>query len=111
MTEYIQVLTTTPDQTHAQDLAQKLVEQKLAGCVQILGPITSTYRWQGAIETATEWLCIIKSRNDLYPVLEHTIRANHPYAVPEVLAVAVVAGSAGYLGWLEGALLRREAHL
>jgi len=69
--------------------------------VQILGPITSTYRWQGAVETSEEWLCLVKSRRELYPQIEEAIRRLHPYDVPEILAVPVVAGIASYVAWLE----------
>jgi periplasmic divalent cation tolerance protein len=68
--------------------------------VQVIGPITSTYRWNDAIETAEEWLCLIKSRQDLYRQLEEAVRAVHPYDVPEILATPVVAGNPSYLDWL-----------
>ena len=60
MTDYIQVVTTTEKKEDAQKIARSVVERRLAGCVQIIGPITSTYRWKEAIETAEEWMCIIK---------------------------------------------------
>lgn len=65
MTEYIQVLTTTGSKDDAQKIASSAVGKRLAACVQILGPITSTYWWQGAMETAEEWLCLLKTRKDL----------------------------------------------
>jgi periplasmic divalent cation tolerance protein len=68
--------------------------------VQIVGPITSTYRWQGKIETSEEWQCWAKGRSELYAQIEQAIRRLHPYEVPEILAVPVVAGSEGYLKWL-----------
>jgi len=73
----------------------------MAACVQVLGPISSTYRWQGALETSQEWLCLAKSRRGLYDAIEKAIRRIHPYQVPEILAVPVVAGSAAYLAWLD----------
>lgn len=100
MTDFIQVVTTTNSREDADRIARALVEQRVAGCVQILGPISSTYRWQGEIETAQEWLCLIKSRRDRYPDLEQAIRELHSYDVPEILATPVVAGSAAYLQWL-----------
>ncbi|MDO9462926.1 MAG: divalent-cation tolerance protein CutA [Deltaproteobacteria bacterium] len=100
MTDYIQVITTTEKKEDARKIARALVEKRLAGCVQIIGPITSTYRWKEAIETAEEWMCIIKTRKDLYPELERSIREVHPYEVPEILAVPVVEGSKDYLEWL-----------
>jgi periplasmic divalent cation tolerance protein len=100
MADYIQVMTTTGDKERAQVIANALVTQQLAACVQIVGPITSTYRWKGQIETAEEWLCLVKTRADAYKRIEHAIRAVHPYEEPEILALPVVAGSAGYLHWL-----------
>ena len=85
----------------AQAIARALVEKRLAACVQIIGPITSTYWWQGEIETAEEWLCLIKTRADLFEQVEAAIKEVHPYDVPEILAVPVVAGSEDYLAWLD----------
>jgi periplasmic divalent cation tolerance protein len=97
----IQVLTTTPSREEAERIARALVEERWAACVQVLGPITSTYRWQGAIETSQEWLCVAKSRRGLFAGIEKAVRRLHPYQVPEILAVPVVAGSADYLAWLD----------
>lgn len=108
MTDAIQVMTTTSTKADATRLARTLVEERLAGCVQVAGPITSIYRWDGAIEEAEEWLCIAKSRADLFERLEQTLRAIHPYDVPEVLAMPVLAGSQGYLDWLAGELAPGE---
>jgi periplasmic divalent cation tolerance protein len=101
MTDYIQVVTTTEHREDADRIARTLVEERLAACVQVTGPITSTYRWQGKIETAQEWQCRAKSRRNLYDRIEQTIRRLHPYDVPEVLAMPIMAGSADYLDWLE----------
>ncbi|MBF8265600.1 MAG: putative divalent ion tolerance protein [Dehalococcoidia bacterium] len=104
MGKFIQVLTSAGTKEDAQKIAQSVVEKRLAGCAQVVGPITSTYRWDGKLETAEEWLCIIKSRNDLYKELEKAIQQIHPYKVPEILAVPVVEGSQSYLEWLDGEL-------
>jgi periplasmic divalent cation tolerance protein len=101
MPQYIQVVTTVERREDAQRIAQALVEQRLAACVQVLGPITSTYRWHGQIETAQEWQCWAKTRGELFNEVEQAIRAIHPYEVPEILATAVLAGNAGYLAWLD----------
>jgi periplasmic divalent cation tolerance protein len=101
MKDYIQVVTTTETETDAQTVARAVVEQRLAGCAQVVGPITSVFWWQGQIEKAEEWLCLIKSRHDLYPALEQAIVAVHPYDVPEILAIPVTAGSRDYLEWLD----------
>ena len=99
-TSYIQVFTTTARREEAERIARELVEGRLAACVQIVGPITSTYRWQGKIETDEEWQCWAKTRGELFARVEEAIRRIHPYEVPEILAVPVVAGSAKYLAWL-----------
>ena len=101
MTDYIQVVTTVERKEDAERIARTLVEARLAACVQLLGPITSAYRWKGAVETAQEWQCVAKSRRDAYNRLEEAIRAAHPYEVPEILAVPIVAGSPDYLAWLD----------
>ncbi len=102
MTNFVQVLTTIGSKDEAQKIATSAVDKRLAACAQIIGPITSTYWWQGAIETAEEWLCLLKTRQDLYPDLEQDIRANHPYDVPEIIAMPIVAGNASYLAWIGG---------
>ena len=101
MAEYIQVVTTTEEEQDALAIARALVEERLAACVQVLGPITSTYRWEGKIETSREWQCWAKSRRELYEQIEQTIRRLHPYDVPEILAVEILAGSRSYLAWLD----------
>jgi len=106
MTKYIQVLTTTATKSAAQAIATAVVGKRLAACAQVIGPITSTYWWQGKIETAEEWLCVMKSRQDLYQELEKAIRQVHPYEVPEILAVPVVQGSQDYLEWMDRELAK-----
>ena len=101
MSDYIQVVTTTAQREDAERIAHSLVQQRLAACVQVIGPIVSTYRWRGSMETAQEWQCWAKSRRDLYDQIEQAIRRLHPYEVPEILAVPVSAGSADYLAWLD----------
>ena len=104
MTEFIQVMTTLATEAEARRLAGLLVEARLAACVQIIGPLTAVYRWQGKVETAAEYQLLIKSRQALYEQLAARIKAEHPYQVPEILAVPVVAGGADYLQWLAGEL-------
>jgi periplasmic divalent cation tolerance protein len=104
MSDYIQVMTTTEKKEEAQRIARVLVEKRLAGCVQVLGPITSTYWWQDQVESAEEWLCFIKSSRQLYPELETTITEVHPYDTPEIIATPIVTGSRDYLSWLAGEL-------
>lgn len=100
MTDFIQVTTTTESKEDAERIARSMVEKRLAACAQVLGPILSTYWWQGQVETAGEWQCLFKSRIDLFEPLAAAIRAIHPYEVPEIIAIPMVAGSAGYLAWL-----------
>jgi periplasmic divalent cation tolerance protein len=102
MSDYIQVVTTVEQREDADRIARLLVEERLAACVQVVGPISSTYRWRGAIETAQEWQCWAKSRRGLYDLIEQAIRRVHPYEVPEILAIPVLAGSESYLAWLDG---------
>lgn len=68
--------------------------------MQVIGPIASTYRWQGEVERAREWLCLAKTAADRYPEVEAAIRELHSYEEPEIVATPIVAGSAGYLAWL-----------
>jgi periplasmic divalent cation tolerance protein len=98
---YIQVVTTTARREEAQRIARELVEKRLAACAQVSGPITSIYRWQGKIETDEEWQCWCKTRGEFFAQVEAAIRAIHPYEVPEILAVPIVAGSERYLAWLD----------
>lgn len=104
MSAYIQIMTTTETHKQAEVIAGHLVETGLAACCQIIGPLTSVYRWQGKVEEAHEYLCLIKTAADLYAAVEDAIRDLHPYEVPEILAVPVVQGSAAYLGWMQESL-------
>ena len=101
MTDYIQVSTTAGSKEDAQKIARGVVEKRLAACAQIMGPITSTYRWQGRTEEEEEWLCLMKSRSALYDQLDSAIKAVHPYEEPEIIALPIVSGSQGYLDWLK----------
>jgi len=100
MTAAIQVVTTTDTEEGAARLARMLVERRLAACVQVVGPVASVYRWQGRIEEAREWQCLIKTRADRYDAIAAAIRALHSYEVPEIIAVPIVAGDPAYLDWL-----------
>jgi periplasmic divalent cation tolerance protein len=98
--EYIQIMTSVDKKEAAENIAQALVSQRLGACVQVIGPITSMYWWENEIEQAEEWLCLIKTRADLFASVEAAVRALHPYEVPEILAVPVLAGSSSYLEWI-----------
>lgn len=97
---FLQVLTTTGTKKEAQKIADVLIKNKLAGCVQIIGLIESHYIWKGKREKTKEFLCIIKTKTSLYKKVEKTIRGNHSYEVPEIVAVPIVASSKDYLKWL-----------
>ena len=99
MSTYIQVVTTTDSKEVAEKIATSVIEQKLAACVQISNCM-SMYRWQGEVERAEEFVCVMKSRLDLYPELERAIRSVHTYEVPEILATEIKAGGIDYLTWL-----------
>jgi periplasmic divalent cation tolerance protein len=94
------VLTNLPDPDSARRVADALIENSAAACVNILAECSSVYRWQGKIETARETPLLIKTTSTAYPRLEATIRAHHPYELPEIIAVPVEAGLPGYLQWV-----------
>lgn len=104
MTEYIQVVTTVEQRTDAEKIAKSLLEKRLAACVQIIGPLVSYFRWQERLDSSREYLCLIKSRNDLYSELEAVIKSMHPYEVPEIIATPIIKGGTDYLGWLAAEL-------
>ena len=103
-TEPIVVLTTCPDEPAAARIARDLVESGLAACATRVGPVHSTYRWQGAIQDEPEVLLVIKTVSTRYSELEMRLKSLHPYEVPEIIALPVAAGSADYLSWLQGAV-------
>ncbi len=100
MTDIVQVFTTLPSREQADEMARQLVEGRWAACVQVLGPLESTYRWEGRLEKSQEWLLLIKSTAAAYARLEEQIRKLHPYEVPEIMAVPVASGNAAYLDWV-----------
>jgi len=103
MTHHI-VLTTCPDQESAEQLANQLVETRLAACVNIVPGIRSVYRWKGEVVKDNELLLVIKSRTDRFDSLRETIITNHPYELPEVIAVSVSAAHLPYLAWIDSQL-------
>lgn len=99
-TPYCVVYVTTASEQDAQVLSQALVSEKLAACVNRIGPILSTYVWQDELQQDTEYLLVIKARQSDFERLQQRIEALHPYDLPEILALPVVAGSEKYLNWL-----------
>jgi periplasmic divalent cation tolerance protein len=106
MPEFVQITTTTATREEAERIAAELVARRLAGCVQVCGPIQSTYRWQEKIETAEEWLCFIKTSRDQLAGIENVLGEIHRYEVPELIATPIAGGSDKYLKWLEEQLDR-----
>ena len=102
--EPIVVLTTCPDDGVGARIARDLVEAGLAACVSRMGPVHSTYRWQGAIQDEPEVLLVIKTVSARYSELEMRLKSLHPYEVPEIIALPVARGSADYLAWLAAAV-------
>ena len=98
--DFVVVLVTAGDAGEAARIGRTLVEERLAACANVVGPIRSVYRWQGAVEEAAEHLLLVKARADDLPALEARVRALHSYQLPEVLALPVAAGYAAYLAWL-----------
>jgi periplasmic divalent cation tolerance protein len=98
--EKLLVFTNVPDRTVAQRLAQTLIEERLAACVNVLADCTSVYRWEGKVESSSEVPMLIKTTAARYPALEQAIRNLHPYEVPEIVAVPISHGLADYLGWV-----------
>lgn len=98
--EAILVITNLPDRESARNLAEKLVDERLAACVNLLAPCESVYRWQGRIENAQEVPLLIKTLKAHYGKVEKTIRQCHPYELPEIIAVPITAGLPAYLDWL-----------
>jgi periplasmic divalent cation tolerance protein len=94
------VFTNAPDEATAQALARTLVAERLAACVNILAPCRSVYRWQGALEEASEVPMLIKTSARSYAALEAAIRAGHPYELPEIVALPLSAGLPDYLAWV-----------
>ena len=95
------VSTTVPDRSTADRVASAAVTERLAACAQVDGPLQSTYRWQGAVETATEWSCRLKTTMARLPALVGRIRELHPYDVPEIVAQDLIGGDPAYLRWIQ----------
>ena len=102
--EVVVVLVTVPDAAVASRVAQAVVTDRLAACVNVVGPIRSIYRWNGAVHDDGEYLLIAKTTDDRLAQFEAGVRALHPYDVPEVVALPVIGGSAAYLSWVIGAI-------
>lgn len=100
MADYLTVLTTTDSAGEARALAAGAVEARLAACAQIDGPVTSVYRWEGAVATDQEWRVLYKTTAARYPELAAYLAGAHSYDTPEIIATPVTHGSDAYLSWV-----------
>lgn len=98
--EFCQVVVTFDDRDAAQKLAAQIVSERLAACAQVDGPITSTYWWNGEVETADEWRAEFKTTTALLDALSARVVELHSYDTPQVVAVPIVGGSEAYLSWM-----------
>ena len=98
--EYVAILITAGSAEEADALAEALVSDRLVACVNVVGPIRSIYRWEGAIERAEERLLIAKTRRSLFERVSKRVHELHSYTTPEVIALPIEAGATNYLAWL-----------
>jgi periplasmic divalent cation tolerance protein len=98
---YLQVQTTTDSRAEAVELGRSAVQARLAACAQVAGPVVSMYWWEGDVERAEEWTLLLKLPAARYQELADFLTQRHSYDEPEIVATAIVAGSAGFLSWLE----------
>jgi periplasmic divalent cation tolerance protein len=102
MSEQVVVLMTAGSQEEAEEIANVLVKEMLAACVNVLPGVTSVYRWEGQVQRDQEWLLIAKSTTKVLDALVRRVQALHSYDLPEVIALPVVGGSEAYLRWVDG---------
>ncbi|HZW13019.1 MAG TPA: divalent-cation tolerance protein CutA [Noviherbaspirillum sp.] len=100
MDQALIVFVNVPDEPTAHSMARALVEARLAACVNVLPEVRSVYRWQGKLEEASEVTILIKTTQARYADLQTAVKAAHPYDVPELIALPIVAGLPEYLGWV-----------
>jgi periplasmic divalent cation tolerance protein len=100
-TAWLQVQVTARSQEEADGVATSVLGRRLAACVQVVGPVESRFWWEGKLDTATEWLCLIKTTGDRLNDVVAAVRKAHSYDTPEIIALPVVGGSERYLRWIE----------
>lgn len=98
---HVQVLTAAGSREEADAIADVLLEARLAACVQVVGPVRSRYRWQGKVESAEEWLCLIKTTAARAEDAMAEIARMHSYTTPEITVIPIVAGAPAYLAWID----------
>jgi periplasmic divalent cation tolerance protein len=101
---YVIVMVTTASKQEAETIAQRLLQERLIACANIIGPVSSLFHWAGKTERAEEYLILMKSRKDLFEKLAETVKALHSYEVPEILALPITDSSKEYLDWLGSCL-------
>jgi len=101
VTNCYQISTTCDSEDEANRLAARLVEERLAACVQVSGPVQSTYRWEGAVSKAVEWLCTAKTVRQRLPALLARVKALHSYQQPEIIATLISGADPDYVDWLQ----------
>ncbi|MFW5945883.1 MAG: divalent-cation tolerance protein CutA [Candidatus Natronoplasma sp.] len=99
--EFVMILTTIGSEHEAEKISKKLIEQNLSACVQVYGPIKSTYLWEGELVEDEEWMCFLKTRSDRFEDVEQKIKDIHSYENPEIIALPIIQGSEEYLGWVD----------
>jgi periplasmic divalent cation tolerance protein len=104
MSGFVMVYVTCQSKAEAEKIAQTLLAERLIACANILGPVSSHFHWKEKIDSAEEYLMILKSRVDLFASLEQRVKALHSYEVPEILAVPIVEGSSQYFDWMSSVL-------
>ncbi len=97
---FLHVQTTTDSRAEAMELAHDAVQARLAACAQVAGPVASTFWWEDGIERAEEWMIILKLPADRYAALAEFLLERHSYDEPEIIATPIIAGSTGYLDWI-----------
>jgi len=98
------VLVTASSREEAEEIVQRLLEEKLIACANIISPVHSLFWWQGKIDQAQEHLILMKTRRDLFEKLTEIVKSLHSYTVPEIIAIPIIEGSADYLVWLNESL-------
>lgn len=101
MAGYVQVQTAIPSRELGLEIARSVIDAHVGACAQIVGPMTSTYRWKGEVQVDEEYLLLIKTRADRYRDLEAHIARMHSYSVAEIISVPINAGLAAYLAWMD----------
>lgn len=101
MKKYIQITTTVSKFDEVKIIADNILDKKIAACVQIIGPIKSLYWWKNKKENEEEWICLIKTKKQLFKKIEKLIKDLHPYELPEIIATPIINGSKEYLRWID----------